>query len=262
MVSLISEARISDPEAASAEYGSRVPFRPGSACQQWEGCPGLRGRECSGAPAAACATLLTPLLTQSGGRIEQYDARHCPARKATRFCARCGARGCGHPSARRRRLPSSRHCLRTYRVSSVRGDRYAGEWVTRVGVPQTGDLSTSIRTKRNRPCISTSCRCSIPRAVDLLDHDRLVRQLVSLERRTGRSTGRDIIDHPPGLHDDVANAVAGAVVSMPRRGGGRVRTMTGSSARLLPTTTTRWRFGNAPIRWADPRRRQLRDVRP
>lgn len=44
----------------------------------------------------------------------------------------------------------------------------------------------------------------------LLQHDRLRRQLLSLERRTGR--GRDIIDHPRNQHDDVANAAAGALV--------------------------------------------------
>jgi hypothetical protein len=38
-------------------------------------------------------------------------------------------------------------------------------------------------------------------AVDLLDHDRLVLQLTSLEKRTSRG-GRDSIDHPPGGHDD------------------------------------------------------------
>jgi hypothetical protein len=42
--------------------------------------------------------------------------------------------------------------------------------------------------------------------------DRLVQQLVALERRTARGTGRDSIDHPPGAHDDLANAVAGACV--------------------------------------------------
>ena len=36
-------------------------------------------------------------------------------------------------------------------------------------------------------------------------------QITSLERRTVRG-GRDSIDHAPGAHDDVANAVAGAVV--------------------------------------------------
>jgi hypothetical protein len=44
----------------------------------------------------------------------------------------------------------------------------------------------------------------------LLQNDRLRRQLLSLERRTGR--GRDIIDHPRNQHDDVANAAAGALV--------------------------------------------------
>ena len=47
-------------------------------------------------------------------------------------------------------------------------------------------------------------------AVDLLDDPRLVAQIVGLERRTARG-GRDSIDHAPGAHDDVANAVAGLV---------------------------------------------------
>jgi capsid protein len=50
-------------------------------------------------------------------------------------------------------------------------------------------------------------------AVDLLDNERLVSQLVSLERRTTRG-GRDSIDHLPGAHDDLANAVAGALVTV------------------------------------------------
>ena len=43
------------------------------------------------------------------------------------------------------------------------------------------------------------------KAVGLLDHPRLVTQLTSLERTTVRG-GRDKVDHPRGLHDDVANA--------------------------------------------------------
>src|SRR5215467_2501210 len=46
------------------------------------------------------------------------------------------------------------------------------------------------------------------RKIDLLDHSRLIGQLCSLERRTSRG-GRDSIDHAPGAHDDLANAVAG-----------------------------------------------------
>jgi hypothetical protein len=36
-----------------------------------------------------------------------------------------------------------------------------------------------------------------------------VNQLTGLERRTSRA-GKDSIDHSPGTHDDLANAVAGA----------------------------------------------------
>jgi hypothetical protein len=37
----------------------------------------------------------------------------------------------------------------------------------------------------------------------------MVSQFVGLERRTSRG-GRDTVDHAPGSHDDIANAVAGA----------------------------------------------------
>jgi hypothetical protein len=43
-------------------------------------------------------------------------------------------------------------------------------------------------------------------------NDRLVAQLVGLERRTARGTGRDSIDHPPGARDDIANVVAGVAL--------------------------------------------------
>jgi len=44
--------------------------------------------------------------------------------------------------------------------------------------------------------------------IELLDHQRLVKQLSSLERRT-RAGGKDVIDHPPKAHDDLSNALAG-----------------------------------------------------
>jgi hypothetical protein len=49
------------------------------------------------------------------------------------------------------------------------------------------------------------------RKCQLLDIRRLISQLHGLERRTARG-GKDSIDHGPGAHDDVANAVAGALV--------------------------------------------------
>jgi hypothetical protein len=47
--------------------------------------------------------------------------------------------------------------------------------------------------------------------VRLLDNERLLNQLVGLERKTARG-GRDSIDHSPGGFDDVVNAAAGALV--------------------------------------------------
>ena len=46
--------------------------------------------------------------------------------------------------------------------------------------------------------------------VELPPDNRLVNQLISLERRTARG-GRDRIDHAPGSHDDRANVIAGLV---------------------------------------------------
>jgi hypothetical protein len=46
--------------------------------------------------------------------------------------------------------------------------------------------------------------------ISLPRHDRLIAQIVGLERRVSRA-GRDSIDHAPGGHDDIANAVSGVV---------------------------------------------------
>lgn len=46
--------------------------------------------------------------------------------------------------------------------------------------------------------------------IELPDVPELLRELWGLERRRG-SSGRDRVDHRPGSHDDLANAVAGLV---------------------------------------------------
>jgi hypothetical protein len=99
--------------------------------------------------------------------------------------------------------------LKVYGITSVRGDRYAGEWPRerfRVhGIQyELSDKTTSDIYRDFLPIINS-------RQCDLLDHKRLFTQLVNLERRTSRG-GRDTIGHPPGQHDDIANAVAGVVV--------------------------------------------------
>jgi len=106
--------------------------------------------------------------------------------------------------------------MRRYGLHTVRGDRYAAEFVTeafrRFGIK----YEPSERT-RSEIYLDLLPRLTAGQ-VELLDHDRLVTQLCALERKT-RSGGRDLVDHPRGGADDVANAAAGALVSGPKRAG-------------------------------------------
>jgi hypothetical protein len=101
--------------------------------------------------------------------------------------------------------------LRSYRVHEVVGDRYAGEW------PRESFRKSGISYRVSDQPKGEIYRDTLPffnsRKVELLDLPRLASQVCGLERRTTRG-GRDSIDHPsiPGAHDDVANAVAGALL--------------------------------------------------
>jgi hypothetical protein len=54
-------------------------------------------------------------------------------------------------------------------------------------------------------------------AVELPEHPRLIQQISRL-RRTAGTSGREVIDHPAGGHDDIANATAAACVLMHQLG--------------------------------------------
>lgn len=99
--------------------------------------------------------------------------------------------------------------LKSYGLHSVRGDKYAGEWPTdrfkSYGIKYESAEKPKVEIYKDSIPLYNGQRC------ELLDHPKLVNQLISLERRTTRG-GRDSIDHPPGGHDDVANAVCGALL--------------------------------------------------
>jgi hypothetical protein len=109
--------------------------------------------------------------------------------------------------------------LKKYRCAQVLGDRYGGEWPREVfrfyGVHyEPAEKSKSDLYIDFLPMLNS-------RTIDLLDNDRLTNQFTDLERRTARS-GKDSIDHAPGMHDDVANAVAGVAVLIDSAGGVRL----------------------------------------
>ena len=93
--------------------------------------------------------------------------------------------------------------LKTYRVTSVTGDRYAGEtfkadFLSHGISYRLSELSKSEIYEQLEPKLNAG-------EVVFLDKPELESQLLSLIWRGGK------IDHPNGEHDDYANATAGAV---------------------------------------------------
>lgn len=98
--------------------------------------------------------------------------------------------------------------LKSYGIASVTGDRYAGAW-PRDEFQKHGVTYETSPLDRSQIYLEFMARLN-SEAVILPPCNRTQRQFIALERRTSRA-GRDTIDHPPGGHDDRANAVAGAV---------------------------------------------------
>jgi hypothetical protein len=101
--------------------------------------------------------------------------------------------------------------LKTYGCHEVCGDKYGGEWPRERFREYQIDYAPAEKPKsaiyQEFVAVINSGRC------ELLDNARMIGQLCALERRTSRG-GRDSIDHPPGLHDDLANVCAGAIVQV------------------------------------------------
>jgi hypothetical protein len=100
-------------------------------------------------------------------------------------------------------------CMKAYHVSKAEADRWGGDWVVEAFRKRGITIAPAAKSKadiyRELLPLLNARRCT------LLDLPRLSAQLVGLERRVARG-GKDSIDHAPGGHDDVANAVAGALL--------------------------------------------------
>jgi hypothetical protein len=104
--------------------------------------------------------------------------------------------------------------LREYSLTEVTGDHYGAEF----NVEMFGACGITYRAStRNRSEIYADALPLFNSGrVRLLDSRRLVSQFASLERKTS-PMGKDQINHPPGGHDDVCNAAAGALVAASAR---------------------------------------------
>jgi len=98
--------------------------------------------------------------------------------------------------------------LKSYRISKVVGDHYGGEFVKepfrRHGISYEVCKQPKSDLFRDMLPLLNSGQITLPQ------NDRLIAQIVGLERRVSRG-GKDNIGHPPHGHDDVANAVSGVV---------------------------------------------------
>ena len=132
--------------------------------------------------------------------------------------------------------------LKRYNVSTVVGDKYGGLWPRERFAEHGISYKTASKTKSEYYCELLPLLNA--KKVELPDNQRLINQLVGLERKTGRS-GRDSIDHAPRAFDDLINACAGAVVEAQRTGGAP-----GKAQMIIPSEEEKRRFfEEAEARW-------------
>lgn len=116
--------------------------------------------------------------------------------------------GCGSPFDARSVAQEYASLARVYGCTKIVGDAFAGEWVAQAfrdcGIQyETSKLHKASLYLESLPHFNRGI-VSIP------NHDKLIRELRSLERRVQRS-GKDAVDHPRHGSDDYSNALVGAL---------------------------------------------------
>ena len=205
---LSSEAYENDPESAKAEYGGEfrtdladfVSRETVDAVTMWD------RSELPPEPGVTYSAFVDP----SGGVSDSLTLAVAHLGRNA-VCILDALLECRPPFDPEQAVAQCATLLRRYGVATITGDRYAGEW-PRVRFAEHGiEFEQSARPKSDLyhdllPLLNA-------RRIELLNLPRLSAQLCGLERRTARS-GNDRIDHAPGGHDDLANAVAGVLVGL------------------------------------------------
>jgi hypothetical protein len=205
---IIKEAYESDPESARAEYGAE--FRDDLAdfvTREVVDAVTCWGRhELPPEPGVQYAAFCDP----SGGISDSMTLAVAHLRDGA-ICVLDAVLECRPPFDPEIAVTECTAVLNRFGVTRAVSDRYAGEWARARFAEHGISLEQSARPKSDiyhdlLPLLNA-------RRVELLDNHRLAAQLVGLERRTSRQ-GKDSIDHSPGGHDDLANSVAGVLVSL------------------------------------------------
>jgi hypothetical protein len=213
---VVDRAYEEDPEAASAEYGAE--FRGDLAI--------FVSRDAIEAAVASGVAVRAPIdsvryfgfVDPSGGSSDSMTMAIAHAENGRAVLDCIGERK--PPFSPEAVVAEFAGTLKAYRVSTVKGDRYAGLWPRERFKVHGVDYAVA-EMNRSELYLAFLPMLNSGR-VDILDNSRMVAQFVGLERRTSRA-GKDSVDHAPGSHDDVANAVAGALVGAGARKAQEVR---------------------------------------
>jgi hypothetical protein len=96
--------------------------------------------------------------------------------------------------------------VKGYGVAGITGDNYSGEWATESF--RNCGIVYERAEKHNSELYLSLIPVVNAKRIELPNDRKLIEELRRLERRRGRS-GKDAIDHPPRLSDDLANSLAG-----------------------------------------------------
>jgi hypothetical protein len=141
----------------------------------------------------------------SGGRHDHFAVCIGHQEGPNRYVADV-IRGTGPPFDPQSVVKDYTGLLKQYGIGNVVGDNYSAEWAVSAfagnGISYVhSDVSKSQLYLEALPLFARG-------SVAIPNHQRLIRELRSLERATHRS-GRDTIDHPRGGSDDYANCLVG-----------------------------------------------------
>lgn len=205
---VIAEAYDDDPIAAAAEYGAefRSDIEAFVDREAVEAVTSRGVRERQPVPAVRYAAFIDP-AGGSGADSMTLAIAHMQKDVATLDALR----EVRPPFSPEGVVAEFAQLLKSYRISTISGDRYAGEWARepflKFGIKyEVGAKAKSDLYRDFLPVVNSG-------KADLLDNERLLNQLCGLERRTSRA-GRDSIDHAPGGHDDLANVCAGVITQL------------------------------------------------
>lgn len=207
----VEKAYEEDPASAAAEYGAQFRSDIESFVSQEavEGCVVPGRRELPPVPGVIYHAFTDP----SGGSADSFTAAvgHVETRDENKVRVLDALREIRPPFSPEQTVTDLAAFFKSYRITRVTGDRYAGEW------PREQFRKHGIAYEISERAKSEIYRDVLPHlnsgGLELLDVPRLHAQLIGLERRTARG-GRDSIDHAPGGHDDLANACAGVLLGV------------------------------------------------